>query len=77
MWVRSQNKKELINCASFSITRNIGGKKKSAVIGSISNGIWGRKDIVLGLYDTNDNAFDELSKLQAALNNNAVVYEMN
>ncbi|PAV27835.1 hypothetical protein CIL05_20005 [Virgibacillus profundi] len=76
MWVRSQNKKELINCTSFSVTKNIGGRKKSAVTGSISNGIWGRREILLGLYDTRDSALNELTMLQEALVNNTKVYEM-
>lgn len=36
MWVRSQNKKELANYIAFSVTSNFGGKKKSAIIGTVS-----------------------------------------
>jgi hypothetical protein len=76
MWVRSQNKKVLLECTSFSVTKNFGGKKKGAIIGSTSNGFWGNKDIVLGLYDTEEIAVSELTRLQTELINEVKIYEM-
>jgi len=77
MWVRSQNKKELANYIAFSVTSNFGGKKKSAIIGTISeNSFWGSKTNLLGLYDTMDKALDELTSLQSALINDTKIYEM-
>ncbi|TDN90400.1 hypothetical protein DET49_10558 [Salegentibacter sp. 24] len=77
MWIRSQDKKELAKCTAFSIKRNIGGKKKSAIMGTISNGFWGRTEIILGLYDTKEVAKNELTRLQKELVTNADIYEMN
>lgn len=76
MWVRSQNKKELVDCLMFSVTRNIGGKKKSAISGSFLDGVFGRKEIILGLYDTNEQAIHELTRLQSELFTSNKVFEM-
>ena len=77
MWIRSQDKKQLVKCTSFSLARNWGGKKKSAIVGSVSNAPWWGKDVVLGLYDTMEIALNELTRLQTELINNSDVYEMN
>lgn len=76
MWVRSQNKKELIDCTKFTVTRNIGGKKKYAITGSIIDGFFGRKEIILGLYDTDEHAINELTRLQSELFISDKVFEM-
>ena len=76
IWIRSQNKKELVKCTAFSIKRNIGGKKKSAIMGTIHVGFWGRTEIILGLYDTKEVAQNELTRLQTELINNTEIYEM-
>ena len=75
MWIRSQNKNELVKCTAFSIKRNFGGKKKGAITGVISNGFWGR-ETVLGLYETKEIAKEELTKLQTELANKTDIYEM-
>ncbi|MFD2516009.1 hypothetical protein ACFSRY_19205 [Pontibacter locisalis] len=77
MWVRSQDRKQLVKCTSFSLARNWGGKKKSAIVGSVLNASWWGKDVVLGLYDTKEIALDELTRLQTELVNNSYIYEMN
>ncbi|HKK62376.1 MAG TPA: hypothetical protein VJ951_07445 [Bacteroidales bacterium] len=77
MWVRSQDKKELVKCLAFAVAKNFGGKKNAAIIGYVSNGFWGRKEVILGLYDTKEIALDELSKLQVEIAGDAKVYEMN
>lgn len=77
MWIRSQNKKELAQCKAFSVGKNYGGKKSSAIIGTITNRSWWRKEVILGLYDTKEIAISELTKLQTELVNNTNVYEMN
>ncbi|MCD8502019.1 MAG: hypothetical protein LRY71_10510 [Bacillaceae bacterium] len=68
MWVRRQDKKELVKCFSFSITKNFGGKKRFAITGTC--GGYGKTDVLLGLYDTNDAALNELTKIQEALTEN-------
>lgn len=77
MWIRSQDKKHLVKCISFSFAKNWGGKKKSAIVGSVSNSSWWGKDVVLGLYDTKEIALNELTRLQTELVNNSDIYEMN
>ncbi|WP_087971995.1 hypothetical protein [Oceanobacillus rekensis] len=76
MWVRSQDGKELVESKSFSITKNFGGKKKSAIIATVPNGFWGSKTILLGLYDTKNIAMDELKRLQDALVNSIELFEI-
>lgn len=76
MWIRSQDKQELVECVAFSVRKNIGGKKKFSIIGFVYNGFWGRQEIIIGLYDTKEIALDELSRLQAELVSDAKVYEM-
>lgn len=75
MLIRSQNKEHLIECRSFSVTRNFGGGKKSAIIGYIDRGWWS-KETTLGLYDTKEAALEELSRLQTEIANDAKIYEM-
>lgn len=77
IWVRSQNKEELVNCISFSIRKNYGGKKKAVITGTMAKGFLGRKEILLGMYDTRESAVNELNQLQTALVNATEVYEMN
>ena len=77
MWIRSQDKKQLVKCTSFSLAKNWGGKKKSAIVGSVSNVSWWGKDVVLGLYDTQEIALNELTRIQMELVNNSDIYEMN
>ena len=76
MLIRSQDKKELVTCTSFSITRNFGGSKKSCIVGTVSSSFWGHKTVILGFYDTNDIAIAELTRLQASLVSDAKIYEM-
>ena len=77
MWVRSQNKEQLIKCSSFSIVRNFGGKKRNAIVGTVSSVSWWGKEVVLGFYDTKEIAINELTQLQTELVNKAELYEMN
>lgn len=75
MWIRSQNRKELVKCISFSVGRNFGGKNKFHIIGNISYGILG-KTVILGLYNTKDMAMNEFERIQEELSKNTEVYEM-
>lgn len=76
MWIRSQNKEKLVKCSAFSIARNFGGKKKYAVMGSLTNGFWGRTEIILGLYATKEVALNEITRLQSVLVTHTEVFEM-
>jgi hypothetical protein len=77
MLIRSQDKKELVTCTSFSITRNFGGSKKSCIVGTVSTSFWGNKTVILGFYDTTEQSITELTKLQTALVSDEKIFEMN
>ena len=76
MWIRSQNKKELVKCRAFSVKKNFGGKKKGAIMGTVSTGVFGGNEILLGLYTTKEDAVNEMSRLQKELVNATELYEM-
>jgi len=77
MWIRSQDKEKLVKCTSFSLARNWGSSKKSAIVGTVSNAPWWSKDVVLGLYYTKEIALNELTMLQTELVKNIDLYEIN
>lgn len=77
MWVRSQDKKQLAQCMSYSVDMVIGGKKKGSLSGIIDNGFWGAKTVHLGFYDTKEQAIMELDKIQEALASDVEIYEVN
>ena len=77
MWIRSQDKKKLVKCSSFSIVRNWGGNKNKAILGKVSNVSLFVKEVVLGLYETEEIALNELSLIQKELVKNTDLYEMN
>ena len=66
----------MVKCTSFSIQRKFGGKKKSAIVGTVSNASWWGKEVVLGLFDTKEIAQNELTRLQTELISNTEIYEM-
>ena len=77
MWIRSQDRKKLVKCSSFSIVRNWGGNKNKAIVGKVSDlSLFGR-EIVLWLYDNEEIALNELSLIQKELVKNTDLYEMN
>lgn len=66
MWIRSQNRKHLINPNNIVVERNLGGKKKFALM---SNTI-GLSTVIIGLFDTKEDAILELDHIQAAIESN-------
>ncbi|SFI29841.1 hypothetical protein SAMN05192551_11129 [Tindallia magadiensis] len=77
MWVRSQDEKKLGKYIGFSVTSNWGSKKKGAIVGTtVESSFLGSNTEVLGVYDTQEAALEELTKLQSALLNGEKVYEM-
>lgn len=51
-------------------------QKKYAVMGSLTNGFWGRTEIILGLYATKEVALNEITRLQSVLVTHTEVFEM-
>jgi|AntAceMinimDraft_5_1070358.scaffolds.fasta_scaffold291562_1 hypothetical protein len=70
MWIRTQDKERLLQVGNFSLTRNYGGKKKFAVVGTIIvNSLFGSQE-VLALYNTKSEAIQELDRIQKYLGSN-------
>nr|AOE12210.1 hypothetical protein [uncultured bacterium] len=78
MWIRTQDKKKLMQITSFSITRNYGGKLKFAVVGSIAGASAFSNLKIVGLYKTEDETLQELDVIQKYLETgNTGVYQVN
>ncbi|WP_372644858.1 hypothetical protein [Ancylomarina sp.] len=75
MWIRTQDKEQLIQTSSFSITRNYGGKLKFAIVGSIA----GTSSVkVVGYYKTKTEALQEIDIIQKYLETGDTgVYQVN
>lgn len=64
MWIRTQNKKQLLKITSISLTRNYGGKNRYALVGS---GVNSSQNKIVGFYETEYRAMQELDKIQEEL----------
>ncbi len=65
MWVRTQDKKQMLQVNSFSIARNYGGKRKFALMGTIAtSSLFGSQSTILGSYTTEYDAIQELDSIQ-------------
>lgn len=65
MWVRTQDKKKMLQVNSFSITRNFGGKQRYALTGTTAtSSFFGSQSIILGFYTTEPDALQELDSIQ-------------
>lgn len=78
MWIRTQDKEQLLQVSNFSLTKNLGGKKKFALVGIlVGNSFFGGQK-VLGLYETKSKAIKELDGIQEYLeSSNEKTYQMN
>jgi hypothetical protein len=78
MWIRTQDKKQLMQIASFSITRNFGGKLKFALAGGIAGASVISNIKIVGLYKTKPEALQELDIIQQYLESSDTgVYQIN
>lgn len=67
MWIRTQDKEQLLQVGNFSLARNYGGKNKFALMGIIVvNNFFGSQKI-LGLYKAKSEAIQELDRIQKCL----------
>ena len=65
MWVRTQDKKQMLRVNSFSITRNYGGKLKFALMGTTAtSSLFGSQSTILGFYTAEPDAIQELDRIQ-------------
>ena len=79
MWIRTQNKRELVNVIKVEIASNFGDKKnKAAVVGRfVPGGFFTSNTILLGLYSTKEDAIAEIDAIEKCiLNNPNGVYTM-
>ena len=79
MWIRTQNKRELVNVIKVEIASNFGDKKnKAAVVGRFApGGFFTSNTILLGLYPTKEDAIAEIDAIEKCiLNNPNGVYTM-
>lgn len=79
MWVRTQDKKQLVDIIKYSIDRNFGGKNKRAIVGVYAqSSFFQSTTVILGFYKTEAEAINELDNIQLHLENSEnKVYEMN
>lgn len=71
MWIMTQGKKGLVNlneCGSVCVTPNL-GKKKSCIIVYPTN-------TILGYYESEKNALDELENIAQAIRSGNDFYDM-
>jgi len=73
MWVRSQDKKELIDVTRFSVSKNSFSKDKAAIVGYYggSSTLEGNA-VIIGNYADQEEASRELDRIQGIL----TVYNM-
>ncbi|MFP4697350.1 MAG: hypothetical protein ACLFMO_01445 [Eubacteriales bacterium] len=78
MWIRTQNEKELVNVIKISILKNSFSKKKAVILGKFSNGsFFDDGSTRLGLYDSFDEAIEELNNIQNFIKENPNgIYQM-
>ena len=63
MWVRTQDKKQMLQVNSFSIKRNYGGKQKFALISTTAaSSFFGNQSIILGHYTRESDALQNYFK---------------
>lgn len=79
LWIRTQDKQELLQVANFSIQRNYGGKKKYALVGTlVVNTLFFNQAKILGFYKTKPEAIQELNRIQKYLeDSDQEVYQVN
>lgn len=64
MWIRSQDKKTLMDANLLFVNKNYGGKLKGVLLGKTSSSA---EERILGFYETEDKALDELDRIIAAM----------
>lgn len=77
MWIRTQDKEQLLQVGNFLLARNYGGKKKFALMGIIVvNNLFGTQKI-LGFYKTKSEAIQELDRIQKCVaNSDQEIYQV-
>ena len=69
MWIRTQNKSELVNVIKVEIASNFGDKKNKAAVGGrfAPGGFFTSNTILLGLYSTKEDAIAEIDAIEKCI----------
>lgn len=78
MWIRSQDKNQLVNIIRFTVSNAIGGSKKGIIRGKYAGDTFlSDNSVSLGTYNTVEDAKRELDDLQKfMIDNPNGIYEM-
>ncbi len=79
MWIRSQNKKELVNVLRINISPIVGDKRNKVIIWGhfASEGAFTSNKVTLGMYPTLEQAQSEIDEIEKALlSHSGGVYQM-
>ena len=79
MWIRTQNKRELVNVIKFEIASIFGDKRNKVIVWGrfASDSIFSSNRVSLGMYSTMENAIAEIDAIEKCiLNNPNGVYTM-
>lgn len=79
MWIRAQNKKELVNVIKAEIASIFGDKRNKVIVWGrfAPDGIFSSNRVSLGMYSTMDDAIAEIDEIEKCiLNNPNGVYTM-
>lgn len=79
MWIRTQNKKELVNVIKVEIASILGNKRNKVIVWDrfAPDGIFSSNKVSLGMYSTMEDAIAEIDEIEKCiLNNPNGVYTM-
>lgn len=79
MWIRTQNKRELVNVIKFEIASIFGDKRNKVIVWGrfASDSIFSSNRVSLGMYSTMEDAIAEIDAIEKCiLNNPNGVYTM-
>ena len=79
MWIRTQNKRELVNVIKFEIASIFGDKRNKVIVWGrfAPDGIFSSNRVSLGMYSTMEDAIAEIDAIEKCiLNNPNGVYTM-
>ena len=72
MWIRAQNKKELVNVIKVEIASIFGDKRNKAIVWGrfAPAGIFSSNRVLLGMYSTMENVIAEIDEIEKCILNN-------
>ncbi|BBF43642.1 hypothetical protein lbkm_2330 [Lachnospiraceae bacterium KM106-2] len=80
MWIRTQNKKELVEVQRVNVARIFGDKKKKAILWgyTTARSLFSEGRVELGKYSSEEAAIAEMDRIEEYLVTNSIgVYQIN